>query len=168
MESPASAKGNSQVNRIFPSTDKRASVKCSVRERFAALSAASGLFALEQRETHVSVRGRFGHGAFVKHGREIVCLLMSARKARAEGDICLLGEGVFLGYGISLAEGEAELIELSKEEVQNASMSPELDVISGYFKIATPYPRAEPPSMREERHPSLLELPKTTPLRPKI
>jgi hypothetical protein len=152
------------VNRLFPPTSKRAGNQTRVQDKIEELAASGGMFGFEQRESHVSVRGRFGHSAFVKHGREIVCLLMSARKARAEGDVCILGEGVFLGYGVSLGGGRAEIFELSEEEVQNASMSPELDVISGYFTIEPSKTKVEPsPPAGEERKAALLELPNSKP-----
>ena len=48
----------------------------------------------------------------------------------------MLGQGVFVGYGISVGEGDATLLVLSDDEVQNASMAPELDTISGYFQLS--------------------------------
>jgi hypothetical protein len=150
-------KGDRSVSRILPKPAAERSVvpqrPCSVAQRIEALSDTTGygLFVFEEDGKDVTVRCRVSHAAFETRGREIASLFLSAKEVGAEGDICILGEGVFVGYGISLAGGKGELIRLSEEEVQNASMAPELDVISGYFTldIQSSKPPVIPPDVRK-------------------
>jgi hypothetical protein len=132
-------KGEKSAARVLPKStaDRSTQAACSVAERIEELSDTTGygLFIFEEDGKDVTVRCRVSHAAFEARGREIASLFLSAKEVGAEGDICILGEGVFVGYGISLAGGKGELIRLSEEEVQNASMAPELDVISGYFTL---------------------------------
>jgi hypothetical protein len=149
---------------LFPNKQKKLPpVQVSSLIRDLQASTGHGLFSIEEHDKQVQVRARVSHAAFEARAREIAGLFLSARTALAEGDICMLGEGVFLGYGISLAGGSADLLKLSEEEIQNASLAPELDAISGYFTLAPP---ASGKSTKTQEIPStpkpdLLELPRT-------
>lgn len=101
-----------------------------------------GLFQLDDEGGVMHVRSLFTQSAFEARCRQLAALFLSSAEVGADGDICLLGQGVFVGYGISVGGGKGLLMVLSEEEVQSASMDPDLDVISGYFQVIAP---SEPP-----------------------
>ena len=94
-----------------------------------------GLFNVDAEGGTLHVRGLFSPAAFEAHARQIAALFLVSAEVGAEGDICLLGQGVFLGFGISVGGGQGMLMTLTEEQVQNASLDPDLDVISGYFHV---------------------------------
>lgn len=105
-----------------------------------------GLFELDEENGTLNVRGRFTQSAFEARARQLAAFFLTAAEVDAEGDVCFLGDGVFVGYGVSLGGGRGVLMTLSPDQVQNASMDPELDVISGYFQVVPPAaPSSAPP-----------------------
>lgn len=124
------------IARVFPK--RRHHAPTTVRELIAELPTRTGhgLFEVAIDGGEVRVHGLVARDAFDLYCRQIAALFMSAATLGATGDVCMLGQGVFVGYGISVGEGEANLLVLSDDEVQNASMAPELDTISGYFQLS--------------------------------
>jgi hypothetical protein len=123
-----------------------------------------GLFRFDgEKEGELDVRGRFTQAAFEVRARQLASLFLVSAQTGAEGDICFLGEGVFVGYGVSVGSGRGTLVTLSAEEVQNASMHPDLDVISGYFSFDE-VPASLPPTQPEPPRAGLIEprIPKRT------
>ncbi len=105
-----------------------------------------GLFQIDDEGGVMHVRSLFTQSAFESRCRQLAALFLSSAEVGADGDVCFLGQGVFVGYGISVGGGKGLLMVLSEEEVQSASMDPELDVISGYFQVVTPSEAPAPES----------------------
>ena len=121
-----------------------------------------GLFQADEEEGEIHVRGLLTNKVFEARCRQLAALFMCAADVGAEGDICFLGQEVFVGYGVSVGGGAALLVTLSEDEVQNASMDPELDVISGCFHV----PDVPESAMESIPPPSSTQKPKTTLLAP--
>ena len=126
------------VARTFPKMPHREPIK--VDALLAELESVVGAALVEMDEENgtVNIRGRFSQASFEARARQLAALFLIAADVDAEGDICFLGDGVFVGYGVSLGGGRGVLMTLSPDQVQNASMDPELDVISGYFQVVPP------------------------------
>lgn len=136
LDEPVDSRAFRVIARVFPKRRHHPAV--SAREVIADLPKRSGhgLFEVDIDGGDVRVRGLFAREAFDAYCRQLAALFMSAGEFGATGDVCMLGQGVFLGYGLSVGEGTANLLVLSDDEVQNASMAPELDTISGYFQLS--------------------------------
>ena len=136
LAEPVDSRAFRSIARVFPK--RRHHPALSAREIISLLPTQSGhgLFDVSIDGGEVRIHGLFAQDAFDVFCRQIAALFMSAGAFGATGDLCMLGQGVFVGYGISVGEGEATLLVLSDDEVQNASMAPELDTISGYFQLS--------------------------------
>lgn len=126
------------IARTFPKKPHRDPIK--VDALLGELYALTGAPLVEFDEDNgtVNIRGRFSQTTFEARARQLAALFLVAADVEAEGDVCFLGDGVFVGYGVSLGGGHGVLMTLSPDQVQNASMDPELDVISGYFQVVPP------------------------------
>ncbi|MFO0664607.1 MAG: hypothetical protein U0174_11690 [Polyangiaceae bacterium] len=126
------------ISRTFPKKPHRDPIRVdALLGELQALNGAS-LIEVDESGNSVNVRGRFSQAAFESRARQLAALFLVAAEVEAEGDVCFLGDGVFVGYGVSLGGGRGVLMTLSPDQVQNASMDPELDVISGYFQVVPP------------------------------
>jgi hypothetical protein len=96
------------------------------------------LFQCDEDNGLVNIRALFTDAAFDARCRQLAALFMCAVEHGAEGHVCFLGEGVPLGYGITVGDGEVELIKLDEQQITNASLDPALDAVSDYFKAAEP------------------------------
>jgi hypothetical protein len=141
LRHPVDSREYRAIARVFP---KRKHVAPDdVSRVIVDLRRASGhdLFQVDEDNGLVNIRGLFTDAAFDARCRQIAALFMCASEHGAEGHVCCLGEGVPIGYGITLGGGEVELIKLDEEQITNASLDPALDAVSDYFKVADP---AEP------------------------
>jgi hypothetical protein len=151
------------IARVFPK--KKHHEPVTVAALLAELPRAGGrdLFQVDEDNGLISVRGVFTDTAFDQRCRQLAALFMSAAEHGAEGHICFLGEGVPVGYGLTLGGGEAELIKLDEEQITNASLDPAIDAVSDYFKIGdTEESRSGPevvPSLQKPKR-ELLKLPR--------
>jgi hypothetical protein len=144
--------------RVFPKRPHLAPVTVeSLIEELPTISG-HGLFRIDAEGGEVVVRGRFTQAAFESRSRQLAALFLLSAQFGAEGDICFLGDGVFVGYGVSVGGGKGSLVALSADQVQNASMHPELDVISGYFVIDPP-PTSAPPTSLDMPRTGLIDVP---------
>ncbi len=149
------------IARTFPKREHLAPVSVDELLHELPLLTGHGLFRVEEDDGVLHVRGRFTKAAFEARCRQLAALFLAAADVGADGDICFLGEGVFVGYGVSVGGGSGVLMTLSPDQVQNASMDPELDVISGYFSVADAAPpsAAAPPPSTENPRTGLLDVP---------
>ena len=89
------------------------------------------------------VRGRFAERPFRERCRQLAALFMTAADVDAQGDVYFLGEGVREGYWVQLPDGKPTLAVLDDEEIERRTRDPELDALSGSFRVApesTPRP----------------------------
>jgi hypothetical protein len=139
-----------------------------------AQATAHGLFQVELAANEAHVRGRLTSSEFEARKRQLAAFFLSAAPFGIEGDICMLAEGIFLGFGISLALGKGSVLKLTEEQIQNASLDPDLDVISGYFHILAPEPpraptlppQSLPPPSSKDQPIAMEAVPESSNLRP--
>lgn len=133
------SRADRRIARIFPK--KPHWPAASVGELLGTLPAATGhdMFHLEHDEDGLyAVRALVTDKLFETRCRQIAAFFMSAAQVEAEGHICLLGEGVHVGYGVSLGGGEADIIKLTEEQITNAALDPAVDKVSDHFRAAAP------------------------------
>jgi hypothetical protein len=148
------------VSRIFAKRETPAAVKVGDLLEELPLIAGHSMFELDAAGTTLQVRGLFSQHSFETRCRQLAALFLLSAEVGAEGDICFLGQGVFVGYGISIGDGRGMLMTLTEDQVQNASLDPDLDVISGYFHVADPTPNGVPPVIPSVSvRPELLQVP---------
>jgi hypothetical protein len=105
-------------------------------------------FAIERDGPVYRVRGRFAERPFRERCRQLAALFMTARDVDAQGDVYFLGEGVREGYWVQVPDGKPTLAALDDEEIERRTRDPELDALSGTFKLApesTPRPAGTSP-----------------------
>ena len=133
------------IARVFPESPKyeKATVASILKE----LPAASrhDLFRVDRDGDFYKVRGRFASSPFRERARQIIALFMTANDVDARGDVYFVGEGVNVGYAVQLPGGKPLLATLDEEEVGRRSRDPEIDQISGYFRVAESVPPPPPP-----------------------
>jgi hypothetical protein len=124
------------IARMFPK--KKHLGPRPVNDVLAELPRATGhdLFQVDEDNGLMNIRGLFTDTAFDARCRQLAALFMCSVEHGAEGHMCFLGEGVPLGYGITVGGGEVELIKLDEQQITNASLDPALDAVSDYFKVA--------------------------------
>ena len=126
------------IARVFPKRKHLEPIEVATLLEELPRAGGRDLFQVEEDNGLISVRGLFTDQAFEARCRQLAALFMSAAEHGAEGHICFLGEGVPVGYGVTLGGGEAELIKLDEEQIVNASLDPAIDAVSDYFKVAEP------------------------------
>ena len=108
------------------------------------------LFDIDRDGPVYRVRGRFAERPFRERCRQLAALFMTASDVDARGDVYFLGEGVCEGYWVQLPDGKPKLAVLDDEEIARRSRDPELDELSGTFRVApesTPRPAGTTPPL---------------------
>jgi hypothetical protein len=105
----------------------------------------------KHKMVEAQVRGRLTTREFEIRKRQLAALFLSAGPVGVEGDVCMLDEEGTVGYGISVAGGSGTMMKLSDEQIKNASLDPDLDVISGYFHVPASL-MSMPPSSGMRHH----------------
>ena len=108
-----------------------------------------GLFQLREKTDVTEVLGRLSAQAFESRKHQLCAMFLLAIEQGCEGEVRFVGEGVWLGYRVTLKKGKANLERLTHEEVSEATHHPALDTISEYFRIDATYPAA--PSFASQR-----------------
>ena len=133
------------IARVF--TDSPKPTRKSVATILSELPAAGwhDLFRIDRDGDFYKVRGRFAEAPFRDRARQLAALFMTAADVDARGDVYFLGEGVNVGFAVQLPGGKPLLATLDDEEIGRRSRDPELDQISGYFRVAESVPPPPPP-----------------------
>jgi len=108
------------------------------------------LFDIQRDGPVYRVRGRFAERPFRERCRQLAALFMTTADVGAQGDVYFLGEGVREGYWVHVPDGKPTLAALDDEEIARRSLDPELDLLSGSFRVApesTPRPAGTPPPL---------------------